>query len=139
MYAKNKKKKYIGDKPVVIKDNNIVVEDEEYKGTPGLWEVIMLEKPKEYTDEDFNNYGRLLVKTNAIHRENNPNNPFPKASKSDKWKFLLRDVWYNKEKYMGIGGTGIVVIPSDPNALLERLDLLLASQEAGHTVLEMNW
>ena len=23
--------------------------------------------------------------------------------------------------------------PSDPNALLERLDLLLASQEAGHT------
>ena len=29
--------------------------------------------------------------------------------------------------------TGIVVIPSDPNALLERLDLLLASQEAGHT------
>ena len=30
-------------------------------------------------------------------------------------------------------GKGIVVIPSDPNALLERLDLLLASQEAGHT------
>ena len=31
-----------------------------------------------------------------------------------------------------IEGTGII-IPSDPNALLERLDLLLASQEAGHT------
>ena len=30
-------------------------------------------------------------------------------------------------------GSGVVVIPSDPNALLERLDLLLASQEAGHT------
>ena len=30
-------------------------------------------------------------------------------------------------------GKGVVVIPSDPNALLERLDLLLASQEAGHT------
>ena len=27
----------------------------------------------------------------------------------------------------------IVVIPSDPNGLLERLDLLLSSQEAGHT------
>ena len=27
---------YIGDKPVVIIDNNIVVEDEEYEGTPGL-------------------------------------------------------------------------------------------------------
>ena len=31
------------------------------------------------------------------------------------------------------GGKGVVVIPSDPNALLERLDLLLASQKAGHT------
>ena len=33
----------------------------------------------------------------------------------------------------GMRGEGVVVIPSDPNALLERLDLLLASQEAGHT------
>ena len=32
-----------------------------------------------------------------------------------------------------VNGEGVVVIPSDPNALLERLDLLLASQEAGHT------
>ena len=30
-------------------------------------------------------------------------------------------------------GKGVVVISSDPNALLERLDLLLASKEAGHT------
>ena len=28
---------------------------------------------------------------------------------------------------------GVVVIPSDPKALLERLDLLLASQKAGNT------
>ena len=26
-----------------------------------------------------------------------------------------------------------MVIPSDPNALIERLDLLMASKEAGHT------
>ena len=31
-------------------------------------------------------------------------------------------------------GEGVaVIIPEDPNALLERLDLLLSSQEAGHT------
>ena len=30
-------------------------------------------------------------------------------------------------------GEGVVVILSDPNALLERLDLLLASKKAGHT------
>ena len=36
----------------------------------------------------------------------------------------------NQKKYEG---KGIIIMPSDPNALLERLDLLLASQEAGHT------
>ena len=30
-------------------------------------------------------------------------------------------------------GSGVIVISSDPNTLLERLDLLLASQKAGHT------
>ena len=71
-----------------------------------------------------------MVKTNAIHRDNNPNNPHPKSSRSDKWRYLISDVWDNKEKYEG---SGVIVIPSDPNALLERLDLLFASQEAGHT------
>ena len=45
-------------------------------------------------------------------------------------KKILSPIWYNRKKYEG---KGVVVIPSDPNALLERLDLLLASQEAGHT------
>ena len=33
----------------------------------------------------------------------------------------------------GYEGEGVVVILSDPNALLKRFDLLFASQEAGHT------
>ena len=33
-------------------------------------------------------------------------------------------------------GKGVVVIPSDPNMLLERIDLLLASKEAGNTDVE---
>ena len=37
--------------------------------------------------------------------------------------------WTRKE----FAGEGVVIMPSDPNVLLERLDLLLASQEAGHT------
>ena len=32
---------YIGNKPVVMKENNIVFEDQEYEGTPGLWELIV--------------------------------------------------------------------------------------------------
>ena len=79
--------------------------------------------------KDYDNYVKLLLKTNALHRDYDVNNTNPRSSKSDKWKKILGPIWHNREKYEGKG----VVIPSDPNTLLERLDLLLASQEAGHT------
>ena len=123
---------YIGNKPVVIINDNIMVDGEEYKGTPGLWELIMPKNPDDniYTRNDYDNYTRLMLKTNALHHGNDPENKHPKSSKSYKWKRILSPIWENKKEYEG---EGVVVIPSDPNALLERLDLLLASQEAGHT------
>ena len=58
----------------------------------------------------------------------NPNKP--KSNKGAKWMLLRENVWKGLKKPKG---KGVTVIPSDPNALLERLDLLLASQAAGHT------
>ena len=100
-----------------------------------------------------------MVKTNALHREYDPSNPRPRGSMGKKWKNILGPIWYKKQGFSEedafrmtkdknyrkrlikkmrkikyeYEGEGVVVIPSDPNALLERLDLLLASQEAGHT------
>ena len=82
-------------------------------------------------------YDRLMLKTNVLHQNNNPKNPNPKSSKVDKWKYILSPIWETykeeKKKKEGYEGKDVVIMPSDPNALLERLDLLLASQEAGHT------
>ena len=89
----------------------------------------MSKKPKYFTEDDYKNYTRLMLKTNALHRNYDPKNPYPRASDSDKWN-LIRLIWARRGEYEE---KGVVVIPSDPNALLERLDLLLASQEAGHT------
>ena len=71
-----------------------------------------------------------MVKSNALYVDYNPNKRKPKSNKSYKWNKILSDIWHNKKKYEG---KGIIIMPSDPNALLERLDLLLGSQEAGHT------
>ena len=87
-------------------------------------------------------YEDLMIMTNALHRDNDENNPHPKGNhKSYKWLNVIRPIWYRKKRGLyrfsmekeGFNGEGVVVIPSNPNALLERLDLLLASQEAGHT------
>ena len=124
---------HIGDTHVIIHKNNIIIDNEKFTGTPGLWDLIMLKDPpeKNYSEKDYKNYARILIKTHVLHQGNNPNNPYPKSSKSYKWNRFLRHIW----EYKGaeFEGEGVVIMSSDPNALLERLDLLLASQEAGHT------
>ena len=84
----------------------------------------------DWNKDDLKDYERLMIKTNALHRDNNPNNPHSKGNKSGKWKTILGPIWKNRKEF---GGKGVVIMPSDPNALLERLHLLLASQKAGHT------
>ena len=140
---KEKGHHYIGNKHVIVDDNDIIISEngERFEGTPGLWELIMSKIPKNFTDKDYDNYEDLMIMTNALHRGNNEDNPHPKGSGSTKWKKLLSPIWYRKKggvytfpkKKEGYEGEGVVVIPSDLNALIERLDLLLASQEAGHT------
>ena len=140
---KEKGHHYIGNKHVIVDDNDIIIREngERFEGTPGLWELIMSKTPKNYTEKDYGDYEDLMIMTNALHRNNDEDNPNPKGSKSNKWKNLLSPIWYRKKsaiykfpkKKEGYEGEGVVVIPSDPNALLERLDLLLASHGAGHT------
>ena len=71
-----------------------------------------------------------MLKTNGLYRSNNPDSKYPKSSKRYKWTEILKTIWDNRREY---DESGVVVIPSDPNAMLERLELMLASQEAGHT------
>ena len=140
---KEKGHHYIGKEHVIVKDDDIFLPklNERFDGTKGLWELIMSKNPINFTDKDYNDYEDLMIMTDALHRNNDEDNPHPEGNhKSYKWVNILRPIWnrkkggiYFSKKKEGYEGEGVVVIPSDPNALLERLDLLLASQEAGHT------
>ena len=129
----------IGNKEFEIFNNSIKIEDEIFEGTTGLWELLTSKNPEGFNEDDYKNYVRLMLKTNALHRNYDPNNTYPNSSKSGKWRLLLKPIWERYKKKEGYEeeeeyeGKVVVVIPSDPNALLERLDLLLASQKAGHT------
>ena len=65
----------LNNKMITIAYNNIYVDGEKFTGTPGLWELIMEDTPKKYTENDLKEYGKLLYKTNAINQDFNPNNP----------------------------------------------------------------
>ena len=141
--SKKGKDHYIGKEYVIIKNNNIFLPKigETFVGTRGLWELLTSKNPENFDDKDYDMYEDLMPITNALHRDNDKDNPHPKGNhKSYKWVNIVRPIWYRNKsrkifpkKKEAYEGKGIVVIPSDPNALLERLDLLLASQEAGHT------
>ena len=145
----------IGDKKIKIKDDNIIIDDVEYKGTPGLWELIMSNNPQNFTEGDFFEYGKLLINTNAISQKKNPNRP--RSSTSPKWAKIIKPIWEgvkkrkqlkkieeeeeykefeepeNDDPQPGTSGSGLKILPSDPNALIDRFDLLFSSQKAGHT------
>ena len=131
---------YIGNEHVIIKDDDIILakDGDRFTGTHGLWRLITSKNPDldkmKWDKLDEENYVRLMEKTNVLHQGNNPNNPHAKSSRGKKWNNILTYIWHTRKfPEKEYEGYGVVVIPSDPNALLERLDLLLASQEAGHT------
>ena len=140
LYAQEGKFK-IGNKEVNIEDNNINVDDIIFEGTPGFWELITSKNPENYTSEDLGKYQQLVILTNTAHQDNNPDNNKPKSSKSPKWKNIIKPIWeqikkQKEEEYEDAPtkGTGLPkILPSDPNALIDRFDLLFSSQKAGHT------
>ena len=135
---KVKSRYYIGNKRVTFEDDDIIIKEtgRKFSGTPGLWGLITSKDPDkdliDWTKNDRDNYDKLMLITNALHKGYNQRKG-PRSNRGPKWVNILSTIWFNKEPKRGYEGSGVVVISSDPNALLERLDLLLASQEAGHT------
>ena len=83
---------YIGNKHVIITgDDDIIIKEDgdRFFGSAGVWALITSKDPdKELIDwdkNDINDYERLMIKTNALHRGNNPKNPYPKSSNGKKW------------------------------------------------------
>ena len=148
----------IEDNDITVKDNggNIL---KTFEGTPGFWELVTSKdpKPEKYTDEDLSKYQQLVILTNTAYRGNDPEKNNPKSSKSKKWENIIKPIWeaikeQKKAEYIefeepdegdayklfdtdgeGIKGKGLKFLPSDPNALIDRFDLLFSSKKAGHT------
>ena len=145
---------YIGSEPVRIRDNNIFIDNTEYSGTSGLWKLITsknIPDKSEYTPEDLVAYSHIMLKTNTARNKYNPrgqyrggNNrkmneiikPFVRELENDntdnKINFTTKVLEHFRHEDK-IEGDGLKILPSDPNALIDRFDLLFSSKKAGHT------
>ena len=155
----------IGYRPVKIENDDIIINDERFKGTVGLWELITskdIPDKTEYDAKDLADYITIMHITKATYDKNNKRvggndkmnkliKPLVKALEKDGGEglidkieehFVIEEKEYVEEEYeepatipfTPTKGTGLPkILPSDPNALIDRFDLLFSSQKAGHT------
>lgn len=151
VYNPETEKFYIGDSELHIKDSDIVVKSKKYKGTTGLYELLFKKHPRDYTQEDENNYRSIILKTNA-HRRNNKSTEQVQGSVLPKYKTVIAPYigeGINNKHTAAAAATALTksrklfmqysskpieyVYWDDPNELVDRLRLLTASGSAGNT------
>ena len=157
IYAKDKRF-YMGNQPITIKDNDIIINNVRIEGTPGLWRLITernIPDKTEFTPEELSKYFIMMHMTKTIYVNNDPSKPkrggsnkklklikpFVSLIEEDKQEEFKDKInkYFNETEDEDEGpqpstsGTGLTILPSDPNALINRFDLLFSSQNAGHT------
>ena len=136
---KSNDKFVLGDTDIEIDDqSNITVDDVTYKGTPGLWALLMLKAPTSemYTEEELNSYGELAEQTDLYSKPTgilSRSKPYT-TNKAKALKDLLEIETPpppNKKRRKK-ARTGIVYLPGDIKGLTTRLQLLLAEFDSGN-------
>ena len=145
----------MGDTEIKIDEHdNIHVNEASFKGTKGLWRLVMMKKRKVYEPEDLRDYQELIMRTNVLevpHTTKSSDRP----RNTTKYKFLTtnftqvesgeddseeekgneKEAWKEKDQKIG---TGIVFLPGDIRGLIEQFHLLLAEYRAGNKVATKN-
>ena len=152
------KKVTIKDNDITIIEGDESGNDIKFKGSSGLWKLITeknIPDKTEFTPHELIDYIYMMHLTKTTYISNDPskakrggNNkklnelikPLVKLLEDNKTGELAKKIRsYFKEEpdedepTPGTSGTGLKILPSDPNALIDRFDLLFSSKKAGHT------
>lgn len=144
----------MGNTRVFDGDNYINIGLYRYEKTPGLMQLLTQNTPdlKVINENDKQNYKHILMETNAHRRDFDPKKPL-KSNKGMKYNYIIKplfkltksDVTTSNESL--VQGKGIAVLKKvkkntdyvywdDPNELVDRLKILIASRDAGNTGLD---
>ncbi len=85
----------IGNETVKIGPNDKlrIVEGAEFDATPGFWSLVTRKVPRDYTERDLSRYKVLLHETDALYKDYNPDQNYPRSEGSMKWATILRSIW----------------------------------------------
>lgn len=120
----------IGNTKVEIDNNDLIIGDKEYEGTTGLYELLFMKVPDEtkIKPQDVKNYKDILDRTHARRRAYSADLQIQGAKSYKYRKFVLGKAYKDFVK-----ARPNLVYFDDINELIDRLKLLIASKDAGHT------
>jgi len=101
LYTKRKDNNlYIGNSSITVDNDDIILNStkERFKGTEGLWQLLILADPEKYNDEDYQNYGKIIYKTASYRRDNDPQNSKMKSSRGIKYRNIIKPIVDELEK-----------------------------------------
>lgn len=126
----------IGSSKLTINENDLTLDDAtKFIGTKGLYELIFLKNPRigVYNKADLATYSEILKQSNACRRDFKPQGVLA-GNRSYKYTNII--------KYLTHSGDGMMMqldnhkieytYWDDPNELVDRLRLLMASNHAGN-------
>jgi hypothetical protein len=124
----------LGDSTMLINKDKIFINNQEYQGTEGLYELLFMKKPDKniYNEHDLQVYKNLVEKTNAHKQNYNVSNKL-RHNKGYKYVGIIKPMFTKSTR-----GSGMLANKpryeywDDPNELVDRLRLLLGSQSAGN-------
>lgn len=137
----------LGTANVRMNGDDFIINGKKFKGTKGLYKLIFLRTPdiNEIPDEDIKTYKKILDTTNA---HLNPNG-YIKSNRGYKYRYIISKM-FTKPKLdvqrlnllypKSPSGSGMILNDNkidytywdDPNELVDRLELLLASYQTGN-------
>lgn len=107
---------YFGDYEITfdLSTREFVYRDKRYPYTKGLLSLMTHRDPSDFTKDDLSRYKQMVEESNLFTSK--------KKHNGKKWREIIRPMW-----------SGTVVLSSDPQVLLEKLNRLIGSGRAGNT------
>lgn len=130
----NKSLEFDGEDMYIIDGGNKIM----YKGTPGFYELMFKKKPVGYNKKDEENYKDIVNRSAANHKNYDPAGPIS-GNVGKKYLKVIRPLMTPKPPrrgtgYLNVNNKRVEFVPwKNPNTLVDRLQILMASQLAGHT------
>lgn len=119
----------IGKKEIKLVDNSLTIDDVSYPLTQGLGNLIFSKNPKLYTKNDLDAYKSILIQTSAHLTADEK-----KIKKGgNKYTDIIQNLFRSGRGLSVKLQNHNLVYWNDPNELVDRLQLLLASKAAGNT------